>query len=220
MARELPGYAAAATAYVTVWLQSAQTPPDPGLGEAVRQLSELIRRRLDDDDAIGATYLFQSPRSGRARRTFARDVELAAQEHPGFATALRAAVDGLGAARGLEFLLSSGGAAVVHSVVKGDRRNPDTFRPGLVAALGGAAPDLMLGAAGQAAAAEEAATRTGTAPRQALFRTLFSISVVSFTVMWVAGVLRAMPLCYGAGVVFLLVATPTAVWHRTRRRRA
>lgn len=216
--REIPGYAVAATAYVTVSLQSGRTLPDPELSEGVRQLYELIRRRLDDDDALGATYLQQSPRSGKARRTFARDVEQAARENPRFAGALRSVVDRLGAARGLEFLLSHGGAAVVHAVVQGDRRDPDTFWSGLAAALGAAAPGAMLGAAGEIAAAEEAATRPGTTPLRALFLTLFCLSVISFTVTWVAGALQVMPLCYGAGVVFLVVTMPTALLYRMRRR--
>ncbi|TDC85933.1 hypothetical protein E1193_01115 [Micromonospora sp. KC606] len=218
MTRELPGYAVTATAYVTAWLQSGRTLPDPRLAENVRQLYELVRHELDDDDALGAAYLAQSPRSGKARRTFARDVEQAAREERDFVDALRLAVDRLGAAGGLELLLSHGGVAVVHGIVEGDRRGPEAFGPGLAAALGAAAPNLMLGAAGQAAAAREAATRPATTPSRVLFLTLCWMSVISFMAAWVAGALRVMPLAYAAGVVFLVVATPTTVLYRLRRR--
>jgi hypothetical protein len=211
----------AATAHIVTWLTGGRLPgPVPTDGERVRQLYELVRERLDDDDHLGASYVQSSPRSARAHRVLADDIEHAARDHPPFEAALRAAVDDLRQAGAADRLTSDDAAAVVHRVASSDRRGADVFRPGLAAALGPAVADAMLGPAGAARAAAAAANRPGPTRFQILYYAAALLAAVGLLASIVAAVAFDSRAGILVGIAMMALGAPVAgVLHRQPRLR-
>jgi hypothetical protein len=214
--QENPGYAVASAAYVAAWLEARETPAHlaPGVNEVV----DLVKRRLDDDDATGFDYVKQSPDSVRARRTLTRDIEQILAHDQRFRAQLRTVVDRLGAAGGLDHLVTTDAAAVVSQVIDDDRRGEAAYRPGLVAALGPAAPEALLGTAARARAAA-AGDRQGPAGPRLAFNVLFTLAVVGLLGAFAGGVIQNRPVLFGFGILFVIAAVPTTILYRTRASR-
>lgn len=216
-----PGYALAATAYIVTWLMGGRSPGSVSTdGDHVRRLSELVRERLDDDDQLGASYVHSSPRSTKAHRVLADDIEHAARDHPRFEAALRAAVDDLRRIGAADRWNPDGMAAVVYQVASSDRRGVEVFHPGLAAALGPAAADAMLGSAGAARAAAAAADRPGPTPFQILYYAAGLLAAIGLLASIVAAVALDSRAGVLAGIVMMAVGAPVAgVLHRRPRLR-
>ncbi len=211
----------AATAYIVTWLAGGRaTGSVPTDGDHVRQLYELVRERLDDDDHLGASYVRSSPRSAKAHRVLADDIEHAGRDHPRFEAALRTAVDQLRQTGAADRLTSDEAAAVVYQVASSDRRGAEVFQPGLAAALGPAAADAMLGSAGAARAAAAAANRPGPTPFQILYYAAALLAAVGLLASIVAAVAFDSRAGIVAGLVMMVLGAPVAgVLHRQPRLR-
>jgi hypothetical protein len=217
----LPGYALAATAYIVTWrtggraLGSAPTDDD-----LVRQLYELVGKRLDDDDHLGMSYVDSSPRSAKAHRVLAEEIEHAARNHSPFEAALRSAADGLRQAGAADRLSADDATAVVYQIANSDRRGADVFRPGLAAAIGPAAADAMLGPAGAARAATAAANRPGPTPFQILYYAAALLAAAGLLISIAAAVAFDSQAGILAGIAMMALGAPVAgILHRQPRLR-
>ncbi|RZU53292.1 hypothetical protein EV385_5205 [Krasilnikovia cinnamomea] len=215
--QDLAGYAAAATAYITT--QFIDRPDTgPGLGDGIQSLYEVVRRRLDDDDHLGAEYVASSPHSIKARRTLAEDIEYGAGEHPGFAAELISRVDGLRDAGGLDYLAACGGLVVIRQVVDGDRRG-DVFRTGLVRALGPAVLSALLAASVTAGGAGVAASNSPTV-WQIVYYILGSLAIAGMATCFYAGMVGTSKSILLIGIAMALVfGTLVGILHRMPRLR-